>query len=259
MTIDLYTATGSKTGTLELPKELFEARINRGLIHQAVIMQQSNRRQPIARAKSRGEVVGSTHKIYAQKHTGRARHGAVRSPTMRGGGKAFGPKNDRNFSKDMPKAMRHAALAACLSLQAKEGKIVGLESYPETIKTKAFHALLQKLPVDIGRRIVIVLPENHKGLTLSCRNVPNVKTLLASYLNPEDVMGARHLIFLNGSIEKAMSVFAKQPSKIKVKDTVEVAVKKPTLRSKTAKKTTAATTVKTAKKAPSKKSSSSKK
>jgi large subunit ribosomal protein L4 len=215
MNIDVYAATGKKAGTWELPEELFAVRVNRGLIHQAVTMQQSNRRHPVAYARSRGEVAGSTRKLYAQKHTGRARRGSVRSPLLRGGGKAFGPKRDRNFTKEMPRAMRHAALAACLSLQAKNEAIIGLESYPETVKTKEFSALLAKLPVQVGRKIVLVLPAAHRSLYLSSRNVPNVKTVLASYLNPEDVIGARHLIFLTGAIEKAKEIFTKKSVRVK--------------------------------------------
>ena len=78
MKIDVYSATGAKTGSLDLPAVLFEATINQGLMHQAVVMQQSNRRRPIAHVKNRGEVIGTTKKAYAQKGTGRARRGRRR-------------------------------------------------------------------------------------------------------------------------------------------------------------------------------------
>src|SRR3990167_1904920 len=110
MKIDVYSATGAKKGSLDLPATLFEAAINQGLMHQAVVMQQSNRRRPIAHAKNRGEVIGSTKKMFAQKGTGRARRGPLRSPLLRGGGKAFGPRSNRNYHKDMPKTMRRGAV-----------------------------------------------------------------------------------------------------------------------------------------------------
>ncbi len=210
MTIEVFSMTGAKKGTWDLPEELFDVRVNEGLIHQFVTLQQSNRRIAIAHAKSRGEVQGSTHKLYAQKHTGRARRGASRSPLLRGGGKAFGPKSIRNFTKDMPRAMRHAALRAALSMMAKRKAIFGLEGYPEAIKTKDAIALLKKLPVDIGRRIVFIVAAPHKSLTLSTRNIPNVSTLLASYLNPESIVSARSIVFLEGSLEKAQEVFGKK-------------------------------------------------
>jgi large subunit ribosomal protein L4 len=231
MTIDVYTSAGTKKGTWELPKELFEAAVNQGLIHQAVTMQQGNRRSPIARAKSRAEVLGSTKKMFAQKHTGRARRGPGRSPLLKGGGKAFGPKSDRNFSTSMPKEMRHSALRACLSFLAQRKAIIGLESYPETIKTKDASALLKKLPVELGRKIVLVIPVAHKSLMLSVRNIPNVKTLLASYLNPEDMVGARSVIFLAGSLEKAQEIFGKKKRERSAGKNAEVEVvseKKPT-------------------------------
>ncbi|MDD4628201.1 MAG: 50S ribosomal protein L4 [Candidatus Peribacteraceae bacterium] len=229
MIIDVYSATGTKKGTAELPAKLFEAPVNTGLLHQAVMLQQGNRRAAIAHAKTRSEVVGSTRKLYAQKGTGRARRGSIRSPLMRGGNKAFGPRNVANFSKEMPKSMRHAALFGSLSLQAKRGAILGLENYPSTIKTKEAFALLTKLPVEIGRHILIVLPGKHPALTLSTRNIPNVKAILAQYLNPEDVLRARTIIFLVDALKKAEDVFTVKHKKEKqpaVEDATEEKKKK---------------------------------
>jgi large subunit ribosomal protein L4 len=126
MGIDVYSATGQKTGTRELPS-VFTGRINEGLMHQALMRQQANRRAPIAHAKNRGEVVGSTKKVYAQKHTGNARRGPIRSPLLRGGGKAFGPRSIRNFEKAMPHSMRKAAMMSCLAFLAKHSKILPKE------------------------------------------------------------------------------------------------------------------------------------
>lgn len=192
---------------MELPSAMFEAPINQGLMHLALIRQQSNRRHPIAHAKHRGEVVGSTKKLFQQKGTGRARRGPGRSPLLKGGGKAFGPRNEANFIKNMPQKMRRAALLSCLSLRAKEGAILGLENYPDDVKTKSFMSLLKKLPVQIGRRIVVVLPAKHRGIELSARNIPRVKTILAQYLNPEDVLGSMHVIFLVDAIAAAEKIF----------------------------------------------------
>ncbi len=207
MKVDVYTATGTKKGTVDLPAALFGASVNEGLMHQALVRQQGNRRNAIAHVKSRGEVQGSTRKLFAQKGTGRARRGSVRSPLLRGGGKAFGPRNDANFTKNMPRSMRRAALKSCLSLQAKNEKILGLENYPEEIKTKTVMELLKKMPVEIGRKIVFVLPGSHPSLARSVRNIPNIKTVQAAYLNPEDVLGAHHLIFFVDALKKAEEVF----------------------------------------------------
>lgn len=217
MPAHVFTATGEKKGTLELPAALFAAPIKLGLMHQYLVLQQSNRRQSAAHVKTRGEVQGSTKKLFGQKHTGRARRGPVRSPLLRGGGKAFGPRNVINYVKDMPQKMRHAALRSCLSLQAKKDAVLVLESYPDTIKTKQVTQLLAKLPVEMGRRILLVVPSGMRGLQLSVRNIPRVKALDARYLNPEDILTARHVIFLKDAIAIAEQTFA-QTTKNKVKE-----------------------------------------
>lgn len=210
MKIDVYSAAGAKSSSLDLSTSLFGDTVNWDLMHQAVVRQQSNRRASVAHAKTRGEVAGSTRKLFAQKGTGRARRGAVRSPLVRGGGKTFGPRNDRNFQKDMPKKMRHAALRSCLSLQANEGVVLGLEGWSDSTKTKDFAALLQKMPVEMGRRILVVAPEKMETLTRSSRNVAGVKTITASYLNPEDILNARHIIFLVDALKKAEELFGQK-------------------------------------------------
>lgn len=224
MPAHVFTATGEKKGTLALPESLFGAEVNHGLMHQMLVLQQSNRRQSPAHVKTRGEVQGSTKKLYSQKHTGRARRGPVRSPLLRGGGKAFGPRNDRNFTKSMPQQMRHAAVRSSLSLQAKKDAISVLETYPETVKTKEFTLFLKKLPLEHGRRILFVLPGAMRGLSLSARNVPRIKTLDARYLNVEDVLSSRHIIFLQEAIAVAEGIFA-AAARSRVKVTPEKSTK----------------------------------
>lgn len=210
MTIDVYSMTGQKGKSMELPESLFGADVNWGLMHQAVLMQQGNRRASGAHAKTRGEVQGSTKKLFAQKHTGQARRGAVRSPLLRGGGKTFGPRNVMNYERSMPKKMRHAALRSCLSLQAQKGNVIVLEGYPEETKTKTLAALLKKLPVEMGRNILMVSPGKMKSLQLSARNIPSVTTVYASYLNPESILNSRSIVFLVDAIKEAEQLFGKK-------------------------------------------------
>jgi large subunit ribosomal protein L4 len=242
MDAHLFSSAGEKKGAFALPASLFEAPVNWGLMHQAVLMQQGNRRTPVAHVKNRGEVQGSTKKLFQQKHTGRARRGSIRSPLLRGGGKAFGPRNDANFSKSMPRKMRHAALRSCLSLQAQKGAIMILEGYPDAIKTKTMSDLLKKLSVEIGRRVLVVAPGKNEGLVKSSRNIPGVKTVYASYLSPEDVLVSRHVIFLKDAITKAEEIFGKKASD-KESDGTEKApkVKKSAPKAAKAKKATSRT------------------
>lgn len=210
MTIDVFSSTGQKGKQLTLPESLFGAEVNYGLMHQAVVRAQSGRRQSPAHVLTRSEVSGSTKKLFSQKHTGRARRGDVRSPTLRGGGKAFGPRNVKNYEKDMPKKMRHAALRSSLSLQAQKGTILGLESFGDAIKTKTLVTLLGKMSIKEIRNVLIVSKGVVKPLVLSARNVPGVTVVPASYLNPESVLHARSIVFLVDAIDEADAMFGKK-------------------------------------------------
>ncbi|MBU1911789.1 50S ribosomal protein L4, partial [Patescibacteria group bacterium] len=115
----------------------------------------------------------------------------------------------------------------------------GLESYPDTIKTKDMFKLLTKLPVDIGRRILFVTSGKHEGICLSLRNVPKAEAVQAMYLNPERVLGARHIVFLVDAVKKVEEVFGgKEIKAIKeveekkeIKEVKEVKEKKPAKKS----------------------------
>lgn len=212
MTIDVYTSTGTKKGTTTLPKTMFEAPVNEGLMHQFMVMQQGNRRQAIAHTKTRGEISGSSKKLFQQKGTGRARRGSSRANILRGGNKSFGPRSDRNFRTTMPRKMRRAALLSALSKQANAGVMLGLEGYGDDVKTKSFQSLLTKLPLSIGRKTLFVLPEKHKGIEMSARNIPGVKTILVGYLNVEDILSSYHIVFVGDALKKSESLFA--PAKV---------------------------------------------
>jgi large subunit ribosomal protein L4 len=222
MNIDLYSLTGTKKGTLALSKELFGGPVNTGLMHQFLVLQQSNRRAPVSHSKTRGDIQGSTRKLFAQKGTGRARRGPIRSPILRGGSKAFGPKSVRNYTKDMPRNMRRSALKSCLAYQAKKGHILGLEKAPDFAKTKEMFALLSKLPVDIGRHILLVLPESNQKASRTIRNIAGAKAITVNYLNPEDLLRAQHVIFVKAALEKAKEIFGKEAKGNKTTNETEV-------------------------------------
>jgi large subunit ribosomal protein L4 len=234
MNIDVYTATGTKKGTATLPKGLFEAPVNEGLMHQAVVRAQSNKRKSISFVKRRGDIRGSTRKLYQQKGTGRARRGSVRSPILRGGSKSFGPSKLANYVKEMPKKMRRASLFSALSAQAKAGTIIGLENYPDAIKTKDAIKMLEKMPVDLGRKILIVTAAHHPSLIKSVANISGVTPVMAQYLNPLDVLGSRHIIFLVDALKKSEEIFGGVEQKKEEKAPVDkkAPTKKPTTATK---------------------------
>lgn len=135
MKAPLYDTNGKSKGTLELQDSHFGVTPNMGLIHRLLILQQANGRIAIAHTKTRAEVRGSTKKLFRQKGTGNARVGDRRSPTRRGGGIAFGPRNTRNFTISMNKQERRLALVSLLSLKA-EKELVKIVTNLKTVGAK---------------------------------------------------------------------------------------------------------------------------
>ncbi|MDA1061098.1 MAG: 50S ribosomal protein L4 [bacterium] len=206
MKVDLYTQAGEKNGTLELPKEIFEIPFNKDLIHQALVRQLANRRVAIAQVKTRGKVRGGGAKPFRQKGTGNARQGTIRAAHMRGGGSVFGPQNDRNFSKDMPKKQRRRALFSALSEKARHNEIIAMEEYEaKEPKTKDFASMLKKLPIE--RNVLVVVAEKNGIVQKSSSNIANAKTILASYLNIHDLQKYRKVLLFKSAVEKLEEVF----------------------------------------------------
>ncbi|HLD49960.1 MAG TPA: 50S ribosomal protein L4, partial [bacterium] len=99
ISVKTYNSEGKEAGTMKLPEKIFGVELNSDLVHRVMVLQQANRRQILADTKGRGEVSGGGRKPWAQKHTGRARHGSIRSPIWKGGGVTHGPSSERNFVK----------------------------------------------------------------------------------------------------------------------------------------------------------------
>ncbi len=206
MKADMYDKTGKKAGSMDLPESLFGAKINTDLMHRAVVLRLANRRNPIAHTKTRGEVVCSTRKAFRQKGTGNARRGAKSTNLLRGGGVTHGPRNTVNYTKMMPKKERRAALFSALSAKAAAGQVYGLaELGMETPSTKSFVGVLGKLPE--AKNYLFVLPTNDVVTKKSMANVPNVDTIMASYLNPLDVLKAEAVFFVGDSVKVAEETF----------------------------------------------------
>ena len=113
--VAVYNTEGKKVSDQELPDRLFAVEPNHDMIHQVIVAQQNNHRRVLAHTKDRSEVRGGGKKPWRQKGTGRARHGSIRSPLWKGGGVTFGPRNDRNFSKNINRKMAFGALAMIMS------------------------------------------------------------------------------------------------------------------------------------------------
>ena len=192
MKVSVKNMIGQEVGAVELPSAVFEVKLNRDLMHQALVRQLANARRGTHKAKSRSEVNLSTAKWYRQKGTGRARHGSKRAPILVGGGVAHGPK-PRSYVKDMPRKMRQLALRSALSVKADGGNVIVLDKLEmKQIKTKD---MAETLDVLCGpRSALLLLAESDQNVELSARNIPDVKTLRATYLNIRDLLGHHKVI-----------------------------------------------------------------
>jgi large subunit ribosomal protein L4 len=192
MRLAVMNLMGQEVGTVELPARIFEVNINRDLMHQTLVRQLANARRGTHKAKTRGEVNLSTAKWYRQKGTGRARHGSKSAPILVGGGVAHGPR-PRSYRKDMPRKMRREALRSALTAKAGNGDIVVLDKFEmNRTKTKDIVEILDILTGE--NSVLILMSERNENVERSARNIPDVKTLHASYLNIRDVLGYHKVI-----------------------------------------------------------------
>lgn len=199
MKFDVYTATGEKKGSATGSASLFDAKVNPDLMHRAVLLRLANRRNPIAHTKTRGEIIATTKKAFKQKGTGNARRGALSTNLLRGGGVTHGPRNTRNFTKMMPKKERRAALFSSLSAKAKAGDMFAFAGFEaKAPSTKDFMAVLAKMPE--AKKYLFVLPAKNEIFQKSSRNIPGVKTILAQYVNPFDILHADKVCFVGDSL-----------------------------------------------------------
>ncbi|GEM_PF-39593 len=206
--VDVYDLKGKVLESINLPKEIFGAKINKQLISQAVRVYLANQRRGTVSTKTRGEVEGSTRKIYKQKGTGRARHGSIRAPIFVHGGLVFGPK-PRDYSLNFPKKMKKAALSSALSVKAKEGNIKiikGLEKIEP--KTKLMAEVLKNLEIS-GQKILLVLPDKLDNAQRSARNIKNIDLILARQLNTYEVLRSKTLLLTKDSLEILEKFYAK--------------------------------------------------
>lgn len=186
--ISLYNSQGEKSGSLELEPSLFDVKINKALVHEAVIAQTANSREAIAHTKDRSEVAGSSKKPWKQKGTGRARQGSTKSPIWIGGGITFGPRSNRNFSLKMNKKARRKALAMVLTDKVANDRFVVIEDIilPDG-KTKDLVLILKKLP-SAGKKTLIILPSDRKEVAKAAQNIKGIETLPSNTLNVVDLL-----------------------------------------------------------------------
>lgn len=199
LSTSVYNTKGKVVGKMTLPSEIFGAKINDRLMSQAVRVYLANQRQGTSSTKTRGEVNLTTAKIYRQKGTGRARHGAKSAPIFVGGGVAFGPK-PRDFSLKLPKKMKKLALFSALSSKLKDNEIKVLDGFDKIEpKTKIMAAAIKSLEAG-NKKILLVIPQNLVNIQRAARNIEGVKISPAEMLNTYEVLDTKAILILKDSI-----------------------------------------------------------
>src|SRR4029077_3665064 len=194
-----FDALGERNGEVDLPDVIFNEKPNVPVMHQAYLRQLANARQGTASTKTRGNVRGGGAKPYRQKGTGRARHGSIREPSMKGGGKVFGPK-PRDFSHRMPRQMRRLALRSAPSQKAIDGQVRVIEAFVfDEPKTKQAQELWEAIGFDDNA--LVVLPAPSYTVSRSFANMVGAKIVLARNLNIKDLFSHTYLLLAKDAIE----------------------------------------------------------
>jgi large subunit ribosomal protein L4 len=197
--VPLFDSAGERQGEVRLPKLIFAEKVNTPVMHQAFVRQANNARQGTASTKTRATVSGGGAKPYRQKGTGRARHGSIREPSMKGGGVVFGP-HPRSYAQRMPKQMRRLALRSALSQKATEGRVRVIDGFAiEEPKTSVAVGLMAAIGFD--DTTLVVLPAPNVVVSRSFENLPGFKIILARNLNIRDLFTHTYLLLAKDCLE----------------------------------------------------------
>lgn len=203
----VFDVKGKDVGTVDLPEAVFGITPHTAVMHEVLVAQLAGRRTGTHATKTRGEVAGSTRKIYRQKGTGRARHGSKKAPIFRGGGITFGPR-PRDYAQDTPKKVRRLAVRSVLSMKAADGKVIIVESLQlEAPKASAVAELLDRLPV--AGKTLIVTPAPDALLVRSAANLRQVKVIAAASLNVHDVLTTDYVVLTKPAVDAVAEVLGR--------------------------------------------------
>lgn len=203
----LYNLKAEKIGDVVLPAKVFENKPNHPTVSIAIKSYLGNIRRAGAKTKHRGEVAGTTKKMWAQKGTGRARHGSAKAPIFVGGGSAHGPRGDRNFTTKLSQSQRQLALSSVLSSFALNKSIIVIDKVSSLgPKTKSVWDFIDKLEVEHktlanSRRIGVVLRHLSPNLKRAFRNIPGITLISLESLHPYHLSSQNFLIFSKLSIK----------------------------------------------------------
>jgi len=202
----VYDMTGAAVGDIELDDGIFGIVPNVEAMHVSVKNHLANKRQGTQSTLTRAEVSGGGRKPWRQKGTGRARQGSTRSPQWTHGGIALGPK-PRNFSYTINKKLRRLALKSALSSKLADGGLIVIDKLEQAeIRTKDFRKFLGAVNAENS---LVITPEPNKNVILSARNLPGVKTTIASIISVYDILGHDKLVLDRQAVAKIEEVYGK--------------------------------------------------
>jgi len=202
MKFEVVNIKNEKVGTIELNDKIFGVKWNPNLVHQALVAQLANKRDPWAHAKGRGEVSGGGKKPWKQKGTGRARHGSTRSPIWIGGGVSHGPVKERDFSQKINKKMKQAALFSVISRKIKDNEIMVVDNFDSvSAKAKEWSNVLKKL-VDLRSKTLLVFKSENRNISKIISNISRVDTISPLSLNVYDLMKNKKIIIESKAVEE---------------------------------------------------------
>jgi large subunit ribosomal protein L4 len=205
--VTTFNLSGKEVGSLALPEQIFGGKVSEALLAQALRVYNHNRQAHHGNTKTRGEVQGSTRKIFRQKGTGNARHGSIMAPIFVGGGIALGPRT-RKTELDLPKKMKNAALAAALAQKHQLSQVLGLTGLEKASGKTKDMALFAK---NLGKKSVLIVDREVNPLALRMvTNLEDVRILPVSQINVFEVIAHQSVAFTKDAADALVARFEKK-------------------------------------------------
>jgi large subunit ribosomal protein L4 len=205
--MNVHTIEGEKVGEIQLKDDLFNAKINKHIVHQIVKRYLAEKRRGTASTKGRSEVSGGGKKPWRQKGTGRARAGTIRSPLWVGGGVVFGPEN-RDFGYSIPRKMRLVALKSVLSDKVKNNNLIIIDKLElENGKTKDIAHMFNNLHLD-SEKVLIVIDKEEELIKRAVHNLNNAMVITANKINTYDILNYQKMVITKTALKIIEEVFA---------------------------------------------------
>ena len=213
--VEILSTGGAPTGSVDLPDLLFNSEVSEPALHRAVVTYEANQRQGNAATKTRSEVNRSGRKHHRQKGTGAARRGSVRSPLLRGGGVAFGPK-PRNYYSKVPKSLKRLAFRSALSLKQQDQKVRIVDDFDfSQPSTKSFLGVIEACGLK-DYKVLFITPDSTEILFKSCRNLPDVQISTVGTMSAYDIFAADVVLFTQAALAKLVQRWEVGDSEMKL-------------------------------------------